>query len=164
MKQSRYAAAITVVLCASFAFAESAAKPTFDALKALQGTWEGKNSQGQALKVTFRETAGGSALLSEIHGMGHENMISMFHLDGDRLLMTHYCGAGNQPRMKATFAPDGKSIAFEFIDATNLASPEAGHMHHVVFAMPDADHHTEEWTFLHHGKEMKELFALQRVK
>ncbi len=164
MKLFRYAVAITVVLCASLALAESDGKKTFDTLKALQGTWEGKNAQGQPLKVTFRETSGGSALLSEIHGMGPENMVSMIHMDGDRLLMTHYCGAGNQPRMKATLAPDGKSVAFDFMDATNLASPEAGHMRHVVFSMPDADHHTEEWTFLDHGKEMKELFTLQRSK
>jgi hypothetical protein len=164
MKLVRYAAAITVVLCASAALAQSGAKKTFDSLKALEGNWEGKNTQGQALKVTFRETAGGSALLSEIHGMGPENMVSMIHLDGDRLLMTHYCGAGNQPRMTATIAPDGKSVAFDFVDATNLASPEAGHMDHVVFAMADADHHNEEWTFLDHGKTMKEVFTLQRTK
>ncbi len=164
MKLVRYAVAIAVVLYAGFALAESGAKTTFDALKALQGTWEGKNSQGQTLKVTFRETAGGSALLSEIHGMGPENMVSMIHMDGDRLLMTHYCGAGNQPRMKATLAQDGKSVAFDFVDATNLASLDAGHMHHVVFSMSDADHHTEEWTFVDHGKEMKELFTLQRSK
>ena len=129
-----------------------------------EGTWSGKTSEGTPVKVTFRATAGGSALMSEIHGQGPENMITMFHLDGDRLLMTHYCGAGNQPRMKATLAPDGKSVVFDFIDATNLASPDAGHMHHVVFTMPDADHHTEEWTFLDHGKEMKELFTLQRTR
>ena len=163
MKTFRYAATIAAILCASFALAQSNAQKTFDTLKALAGNWEGKNNQGQTLRVSFRETAGGSALLSEIHGQGPENMISMIHLDGDRLLMTHYCGAGNQPRMKATLAPDGKSVIFDFIDATNLASVDAGHMNHVVFAMPDADHHTEEWTFLDHGKEMKELFTLQRA-
>jgi len=164
MKAFRYAVTIAIVLCAGGALAQSNAQKTFDTLKALTGNWEGKNNQGQTLRVSFRETAGGSALLSEIHGQGPKNMISMIHLDGDRLLMTHYCGAGNQPRMKATLAPDGKSVIFDFIDATNLASADAGHMNHVVFAMPDSDHHTEEWTFLDHGKEMKELFTLQRAK
>lgn len=164
MKLFRNAVTIAVVLCASFALAQSGAQKSFDTLKGLAGNWEGKNNQGQTIRVSFRETAGGSALLSEIHGQGAENMVSMFHLDGDRLLMTHYCGAGNQPRMKAVLAPDGKSVIFDFMDATNLASADAGHMHHVVFAMPDADHHTEEWTFLDHGKEMKELFTLQRAK
>jgi hypothetical protein len=164
MKAFRYAVTIAVVLCASVALGQSNAQKTFDTLKALTGNWEGKNNQGQTLRVSFRETAGGSALLSEIHGQGPENMISMIHLDGDRLLMTHYCGAGNQPRMRATLAPDGKSVIFDYIDATNLASTDAGHMNHVVFAMPDSDHHTEEWTFLDHGKEMKEMFTLARAK
>ena len=164
MKTLRYAVTAAIVLCASVALAQSSTQKSFATLKGLDGNWEGKNSKGEILTVSFRETAGGSALMSEIHGHGPENMVSMIHMDGDRLLMTHYCGAGNQPRMKATLAPDGKSIAFDFIDATNLSSPEAGHMNHVVFAMPDADHHTEEWTFLDHGKEMKELFTLQRAK
>jgi hypothetical protein len=164
MKALRYAVTIAIVLCASFALAQSTSQKSFATLKALKGDWEGKNNQGQPLKVSFRETAGGSALMSEIHGHGPENMVSMIHLDGDRLMMTHYCGAGNQPRMKGMLAPDGKSVTFDFIDATNLSSPDAGHMNHVVFAMPDADHHTEEWTFLDHGKEMKELFTLQRSK
>ena len=100
--------------------------------------------------------------MSEIQG--EEDMITMFHLDGDRLLLTHYCGAGNQPRMKATASPDGKTITFDFVDATNLASPQIGHMHRVIFSFPDADHHTEEWIFLQDGKEARERFELQRQK
>lgn len=163
MKELRYAVTFAVVLCTSLALAQSTTQKSFSALKALNGNWEGKNGKGEMLTVSFRETAGGSALMSEIHGHGPENMVSMIHMDGDRLLMTHYCGAGNQPRMKATLAPDGKSVSFDFIDATNLASPDAGHMQHVVFSMLDADHHTEEWTFVDHGKEMKEVFSLQRA-
>ena len=48
-------------------------------------------------------------------------MITMFHMDGSRLLMTHYRGAGNQPRMTGTLSPDGKSVTFDFLDATNLS-------------------------------------------
>jgi hypothetical protein len=107
-------------------------------------------------------TAGGSALMSEIHGHGPENMVTMFHMDGDRLLMTHYCGAGNQPRMKVISA-DAKSVSFEFFDGTNIG-PGDGHMQHVTFTEPDPDHHVEEWVFLDHGKEMKEVFTLARVK
>ena len=38
--------------------------------------------------------------MSEIKGK--EDMISMFNLDGDRVVLTHYCAAGNQPRMVAS--------------------------------------------------------------
>ena len=162
MKAFRYAVTIAIVLCAGCALAQSNAQKSFDTLKALAGNWERKNNQGQTMRVSFRETAGGSALLSEIHGQGPENMISMFHLDGDRLLMTHYCGAGNQPRMKVV-ASDAKSVSFEFFDGTNIG-PGAGHMQHATFTQPDADHHVEEWVFVDHGNEMKELFTLARVK
>jgi hypothetical protein len=164
MKFVRNSSALAVVLAAAFAFAQSGSQKAFDSLKTLAGTWEGKNQHGQTVKVAFRNTAGGSALLSEILGDGPENMVSMIHLDGDRLLLTHYCGAGNQPRMKATGAPDGRSVAFDYVDATNLSAPDAGHMNRVVFSMPDSDHHSEEWTFLDHGKVTKEVFTLERVK
>jgi len=155
----RFALAITLVLASTLALAQSEAQKSFDKLKTLVGTWEGKTSQGQTTQVTFRLTAGGSALLSEID---HETMITMFHLDGDRLLMTHYCAAGNQPRMVGTLSPDGKTLTFDFLDATNLASSQAGHMIRVVFTLPDATHQVEEWTFLTDGKERTEVFNLQR--
>ena len=154
--------AMMIVFSASLVMAQSDAHKSFDLLKGLEGNWAGKNQQGQAIEVTFRMTAGGSALMSEIHGHGPENMITMFHMDGDRLLMTHYCGAGNQPRMKVISA-DAKSVSFEFFDGTNIG-PGDGHMQHVTFTEPDADHHVEEWIFADHGKEMKEVFTLVRVK
>lgn len=161
MRAIRLAVSVAVVMSALALWAQSDAQKNFDKIKALDGVWQGKDPTGRLVKVSFRTTSGGSAVMSEI--MGEEDMITMFHLDGDRLLMTHYCGAGNQPRMKATSA-DGKSIAFDFVDATNLASPDAGHMKRMVLTMVDANHHTEEWTFEDHGKEMKELFSLERQK
>ncbi len=162
MKTLRIAGCILVALFTTLAFAQSDAQKSFDQLKSLTGSWEGKNSQGEPVQVSFRVTSGGSALMSEIMGHG-EDMISMIHLDGaNRLLLTHYCAVGNQPRMLAGASPDGKSIRFNFVDATNLDNPQSGHMDHVVIAMVDPNHHTEEWTFTDHGKEMKEVFDLAR--
>jgi hypothetical protein len=166
MKALRTAVAIVAVLTSALAgtlaFAASDAQKSFEQLKSLSGSWQGKASSGKPVQVDFRATSRGSALMSEIKG--GEDMITMFNLDGERLLMTHYCGAGNQPRMLATASPDGKTITFDFLDATNLASPEAGHMHHVVISMLEANHHTEEWNYVDHGKEMKEVFDLWRKK
>jgi hypothetical protein len=162
MKSLRIAVSLLFLLAATSAFAQSDAKNTFDHLQSLTGTWEGKASDGNTMKVVFRPTSGGSALLSEI--MGKENMISMINMDNDRVLMTHYCAVGNQPRMQASMSPDGKTITFTFVDATNLAGSKAGHMDRLVITIPDADHHTEDWTFVQEGKEMKEHFELARVK
>jgi hypothetical protein len=162
-KSTRFAIAVFVALIAAAAYAQSDAQKSFNQLKVLSGSWEGTGSDGKQVQVSFRDTAGGSALVSEIHGHGPEDMVSMFHMDGpDRLLITHYCAAGNQPRMQASASPDGKTITFDFLDATNLATPDAGHMQRVVFSMLDANHHTEDWTFVDHGKQMKEVFDLRR--
>jgi hypothetical protein len=166
MKSLRVALSL-LLLAATAAYAQSAAptdaQKSFDQLKSLSGSWEGKTAEGKPVEVSFRDTAGGSALMSEIHGQGHENMISMIHLDGpNKLMLTHYCGAGNQPRMVASASPDGKTFTFTFLDATNLDSPDAAHMQRVIFTVLDANHHTENWTFAVHGSEMKESFDLRR--
>jgi hypothetical protein len=161
---------VTVALAVFFlAFAEAQtssptdAQKAFAAIKSMPGSWEGKTRDGRAVRVDFKVTSGGSAVMSEILGHGPEDMISMIHLDGpNRLLLTHYCGAGNQPRMQASFSPDGKTITFAFVDATNLATPDAGHMQRMVLTLVDDNHHTEEWTFADHGKELKEFFDLRR--
>jgi len=160
MTNSHRLAAVIVVALAATAFAQSDAQKSFMQLKSLAGAWEGKTADGKPLQVSFRETAGGSALLSEIQG-GH-GMISMIHLDGpNKLLMTHYCAAGNEPRMEATVSPDGKTITFTFFDGTNIA-PDAGHMQSMVLTMVDSNHHTENWTFVAQGKETKQFFDLYR--
>ena len=159
----RAALSALVLLFATAALA-SDASVAFDKLKTLEGSWAGKASDGQAVQVSYRITSGGSAIMSEIQG--HENMISMFALDGDRLLITHYCAVGNQPRMAGTMSPDGKTFTFTFVDGTNILSSQPGHMQRVTFAIIDANHHTENWEFLTaDGKqEHHELFDLQRQK
>jgi len=152
---------VLIALIATVAMASDTQK-SFDALKTLAGSWAGKGSQGQPVQVSYRVTAGGSALMSEITGE-HEDMVTMFHPDGTRLLMTHYCGAGNQPRMVGTASPDGKTITFNFLDATNLAAAQPGHMGRLIVTLVDANHHTEDWEFMgNDGKQMHEVFDLQR--
>lgn len=148
-------------LAAVAAPAQTDAQEAFDAIKNMPGTWQGKTQDGHTVRVDFKVTAGGSAVMSEI--FGPEDMISMFHLDGpSRLVLMHYCAAGNQSRMEASVSPDGKTITFTFVDATNLATPDAGHMQRMILTMVDGNHHTEEWIFANHGKEHREVFDLRR--
>lgn len=153
---------LAVLAMASAATAQTDAQKAFTAIKALPGNWEGKGPDGHDLHVNFKLTGGGSAVMSEIQ-IPNEDMISMFHLDGpNRLLLTHYCASGNQPRMEASVSPDGKTISFNYVDATNLSAPDAGHMERMVLTIIDDNHHTEEWTFSDHGKEHKAVFDLRR--
>jgi hypothetical protein len=166
MNRNSFAVWMIALLAAVAAQAQSGAQQSFDSIKALAGNWEGKTQMSDLVQVSFRVTAGGSAVLSEItsHMRGRfEDMITMFNMDGDRLLLTHYCEAGNQPRMKASASPDGKTLTFDFVDATNLSRPDAPHMRRVVFTFIDANHHMEEWHFTAEpGKDMVETFNLEK--
>lgn len=155
-------AAIALVLAAATASAQTDAQKAFNAIKNMPGTWEQQTPDGHTLQVTFKVVSDGSAVMSEIAD-SKEDMISMIHLDGpNRLLLTHYCAAGNQPRMEASFSPDGKVITFHYVDATNMATPDAAHMNQMVLTLIDDNHHKEQWTFAGQGKDHSEVFDLHR--
>jgi len=161
MKSLRIAMPLFLLLFATFAFADSGVQRSFDQLKSLSGAWEGKGGEGQPLNVSFRVTSAGSAILNEIQGP--EDMVTMFHMDGDRMMMTHYCATGNQPRMVGTLSPDGKTMTFNFLDVTNFLDTQPGHMQGLVLTFLDANHHTEDWTFLgKDGQTHHQHFDLQR--
>ena len=164
MKARGLTLTLVLLLLSTAGLAQSAAQKSFEQLKALAGSWEG-TMDGQTLHVSLRVTSMGNALLHEMKGAGPDDPITMLHLDGERLLLTHYCDAGNQPRMVATLSPDGKSIVFDFVDATNLLSSQMGHMQRVTFTFIDPDHHTEKWEFaMAGGKQMGGLLDLKRTK
>ena len=164
--------AVAVLALATLALAQSDAKQSFDKLKTLAGSWQGHMTtvppqaeiEGKAMKVTLRVTSMGNVLMHEMTGAERpDDPITMLYLDGDRLLLTHYCDAGNRPRMVGRLSPDGKTAEFDFLDvAGNL---EYGHMQHAKFTFVDADHHSEEWTFLSPGdKPVRAHMDLQREK
>jgi hypothetical protein len=163
-KSTRTLLSLLFLAAALTANAQTDAQKAFASLKNMPGTWEGKTADGHAVLVSFKVVSAGTAVMSNIQGHGPDDMISMFHLDGpNKLLLTHYCSTGNQPRMAASVSPDGKTFTFNFIDATNLDSPDAGHMQRMVLTLLDDNHHTEDWTFVDHGKEVKEeMFDLRR--
>jgi phage tail protein X len=177
--RSRIALSVLFVLIAATAFAQSDAQKSFDKLKILAGSWEAHVTtipplpdmgDGAQAEVTMRVTSRGNALVHEMKGAGtsddptkYDHPVTMFYLDNDRLYLTHYCDAGNRPRMAARSSVDGKTVEFDFVDvAGNL---QYGHMQHVVFTVIDANHHTEDWTFMMPGdKLVRGHMDLQRTK
>ena len=148
-------------LCLSLtALAQSDAARAFEKMKSLAGTWEGKTSDGHTVGDTFQLISDGASLMSQLN-MG-EPMVSMFYMAGDQLMMTHFCPSKNQPRMRATISPDGNTITFNFVDATNLATPQTGHMHRAVYIFNGKNELAEEWTWRQNGKETVQHFELHR--
>jgi hypothetical protein len=141
----------------------------FDRLKQLAGDWQFANPKDEGSKgkivERYRLTAGGSAIV-ETHFPGDEHeMVTIYHRDGDQLLLTHYCHLGNQPQMRAR-AGDGKDeLVFEFAGGANLNPAKDAHMHNCRIRFVDADHIQGEWELYVDGKSAgKHAFDLVRKK
>ena len=127
------------------------AAAAFARLKTLVGEWTANTREGKA-RLTYELTGGGTALVEQESAGNEPAMMTVYHLDGSRLILTHYCMAGNQPRMQANrIDPDTGEIQFQFLDITNLASPAAGHMHDVKLRIIDDNHLDSQWQFYENG-------------
>jgi len=90
-------------------------------------------------------------------------MTTVYHLDGVDLRATHYCAAGNQPRLKATSTDgDNKVVKFHMVDITNMPTPEAGHVRDLELRLTSASQITILFTFVGSGKESVERIELAR--
>jgi hypothetical protein len=137
----------------------------FARLKTLAGEWEADTRMGKA-HLSYEVIAGGTALVEKETAEKMPAMLTVYHLDGDRLVLTHYCMAGNQPRMQAkAFNPESGEVEFQFLDATNLTGPGAGHMHNATFRVVDNNHLATAWDFYEDGqKKFTETAQYTRVR
>jgi hypothetical protein len=161
----------SILIAALFVFATvlpgaPGTSPAWEKMKSLAGEWSGTmNHGGQEMPVSVSYTlvSSGTSLMERLTTPDGSDMVTMYHPDGSRIMMTHYCSGGNQPRMR-TETSSADSIAFDFVDATNLASPKAEHMRKLVVKFQDTDHFTQEWTHRKDGKDETGVFKYARKK
>jgi hypothetical protein len=146
---------------------QAAKKPTeaealFAKIKSLAGDWVAAKGQ---LQTSIRVIAGGSAVVeTEFPGTKME-MITVYHMDGDKLLADHYCMLGNQPRFVVKLDKKDNTIVFEYAGATNLKSKDDPHMHQGRMTIIDQDNIKSVWTMFIKGKAAEHHpFELTRKK
>jgi hypothetical protein len=141
------------------------AEAAFAKLKTLVGTWEAQSSKGKAVS-TYELVANGTALVEHIQVPGESEMLTVYHLDGNHLVLTHYCTAGNQPELQAeAYDPASNQLTFNFLRAGNLPNKNAGHMHNAVLKFTGDDSFTANWSFQEGGKiRFVESLPYHRVK
>jgi hypothetical protein len=139
-------------------------------IRGLAGTWEGSyewtgaRSDKGALQANYYVTGNDSAVVENLVMGGKPSMTTVYHMDGPDLRMTHFCGAKNQPRLKASeFADDGATVRFTFVDATNL-DVQPAHVKALEIRFLDADRITLRFTFDNKGVKSYESIQLKRVQ
>ncbi len=134
--------------------AKAGAAACFEKLKSFVGDWyrTDDKTKEETLALRFKLTAGGS-VLEEIEMPDSSNeMLTMYHMDGSKLVLTHYCAIGNEPHMQATAASKPSKIVFECAGGGNMKSEKDMHMHGLTVYPVDKDHLKTVWTLAQNGK------------
>lgn len=143
-------------------WAQKKSPDNFEMLKKLEGEWTGVRSDGKTVETSYKIMSNGSAVVETMIPEGEPSMITVYHLNGDELMLTHYCSAGNQPRMKASMSSG--EINFKFVDVTNLKSESTGHMKKLNLVFVDEQHLNQVWTWSEGDQEMSEVFEYERIR
>ena len=154
---------VMVLLVAAPLAANSKSSAAFEQLTSLVGQWKGVQD-GIDVTLTYTLTANDSTLMEEFRPATGPVMLTMFTVDGDRLLATHYCAAKNQPQMATAPIVDSaaKAFAFSLVRVTGLTSPGAWHNTGLEMVLEDKDHLTQNYTWAYEGKSGKSTFHYTR--
>ncbi len=139
------------------AVATAPARPTasgaevFKQLGALVGEWQGTFADGREHRVTYRLSASGTVLVETWALASGRESITLYHLDGDQLLATHYCPQGNQPRLRWVPGTDARRLSFVLKDGSNLHVPGGWHQHFMWLELGDANSYTRSETYIENG-------------
>jgi hypothetical protein len=142
----------------------ASANDAFRKLRSLEGDWEGKDEQGKQVKSSFVSIASQTAVMETLTLPEMHDMVTLYSMDGNSIVLMHYCPTNNQPRMRSLpTAPPIKELVFSFQGAGNLPDIAVGHEHKLVIRFEDSDHVTERWTWRSVGRDTDMIFHLVRT-
>ena len=168
--------AVALIAASPSVSAESDSEALFETLKSLEGNWEGSAEgegsdelpEGQEMPPAiheFRVSAAGTVVMETMNpGTDHE-MINMYHLVGDELMMTHYCAGGNQPSLRLVADESSADVmVFDFAGGTNLDPAVDEHIHSARITVADDDQLISAWTGYKDGEPAGSMtFNLERA-
>ena len=161
------------LLTATIALAESKSQTSitpneaFAKLKGLAGEWrgtEGDKDKGHPAAVTYRTTSGGSAVMETLFPGSDHEMVTLYHLDGDKLVLTHYCMLANQPKMALTGKSTADELVFDFAGGSNVKPMKDMHMHSLRLRFENKDAIATEWDMFDAGRKVdsKKFFLTRK--
>ena len=127
---------------------------SLDTIKALAGDWVAAEQAGDPaapVQSSIRVTSAGHAVLETLFpGTAHE-MVTIYHMDGTELVLTHYCSAGNQPHYKASRGASEHELIYTCQGGANIRSADDAHMHEGRLTIVDEHHFRSEWKMFEKG-------------
>jgi hypothetical protein len=139
--------------------AQNNSERAFATYKSLNGRWA-IESNGKTLQIEMRYEVGSKeSIVTEQFG----KELSVIYLDGENLLMTHFCNAGNQPRLRLKEGAQPGVLEFEMFDITNLKDASTPHVQRIVYKVIDGSRMTLEIIWKKGQSEESEKYTLSRI-
>ena len=139
--------------------AQNNSERAFATFKSLNGRWA-IESNGKTLPIEMRYEVGSKESIV-MEQFGEE--LSVIYLDGENLLMTHFCNAGNQPRLRLKKVSQPGGLEFEMFDITNLKDASTPHVERIVYKIIDGRRMTLEIFWKKGQSEESEKYTLSRI-
>jgi hypothetical protein len=125
-----------------------------EALKTLAGSWSGSTykhkdervwGESDAL-VTYTITGRGSAVVETLFPGTNQEMTTVYHDDPQgNLVMTHYCNAGNQPKMELVSFADNQ-LHFKLAPDADIDVEHEHHAHELIIGIGEDGSLQHDWT------------------
>jgi hypothetical protein len=144
------------------------ADSAFHFLKTLTGTWErsgsGHDHGGKSHLNTFRVSSGGSSVIETIFPGENDEMVTVYHMNGPDLLLTHYCALQNAPVMKFVKSDKPGEIKFAFDGGTNFDPKSDMHVHEGAYRIKNTNLIEEDFVVYSDGKANSKINSLLKRK
>jgi hypothetical protein len=141
------------------------AHTAFARVKSLAGDWEGRTAgpDSAPARVEFRLSGGGSTVVERMFPGTEHEMVTVYHMAGEDLVLTHYCAMGNQPRMKLVSGGAAGELVFDFVGGDNIEPATTTHMHTGRMTI-SSESYEARWTVYREGREAgSHGFAMKRA-
>jgi hypothetical protein len=142
------------------------AEVRFAKLKSLAGSWKLTHPQRDAkpaFRISYKLISRDSALVETFGDPAGQVTETVYHLDGNNLMATHYCAQGNQPRLRMQDDSTDSMIHFAFQDVTNLKHEKDSHLIDMRFTLLADGRLKREETYLSDGQKDVSSLLLERA-
>ncbi|MEJ7808288.1 MAG: hypothetical protein WKG03_20500 [Telluria sp.] len=140
-------------------------KTPWQVLENLQGSWRlatPRTDGERAFRISFRAISNGSALVETFGNPLKNTTQTVYHRDGERLIATHYCAQGNQPRLALVPTTALDALSFSFRDVTNLVDKSHSHLVKLDFKIVDRNRIERRETYTEKGMAEQSMLHLVR--
>ncbi len=107
--------------------------------------------------VSVKTKAQGSAVVHTYAAGTPGEMETVFHMDGDKLLLTHYCALQNAPVLRFEKSNKPGELKFVFHGGTNFDAKVDAHLHESTFQIINKDTIEQRSTVFANDKANPEL-------